>query len=274
MTPFQAFILGIIQGLTEFLPISSSGHLVITPFLLGWNIPPEEAFIFDILVQVATLLAVIAYFWRELTNIGTGFLHGLLAGKPLETPSSRLGWYLILATIPAGVIGILFKDTFAQAFDSPLMAGLFLLITAGMLFTAERAGKRNRNIEQLSHKDALWIGFFQALAILPGISRSGSTITGGMLRNLDRATAAKFSFLMSIPIMLAAGLIASIDLFSLPNFGTLLSTYIWGFISSAIVGYLSIRWLLKYLLNHSLYGFAIYCVVLGLTTIFAYALNY
>lgn len=273
MTPFQAFILGIIQGITEFLPVSSSGHLVIAPFLFGWKISPEDAFIFDVLVQVATLAAVIIYFWSDLTEISIAFLRGIYHRQPFETNSSRLGWYLILATIPAGLLGILFKDMFEQIFSNPVAAAISLFVTASFLLLAERIGQRARNMDQIGWLDALWMGIFQAFALFPGVSRSGSTITGGMLRNLNRPAAARFSFLMAVPVMLAAGLIASIDLFSTPGFLTKLPTYAWGFLSSAVVGYLSIRWLLRYLTSHPLYIFSIYCTALGVITLVVYALS-
>ena len=267
MTLIQSILLGIIQGLTEFLPISSSGHLVIIPKLLGWQIPAQEAFIFDVLVQVATLLAVIAYFWQELLTITKAFITGLLRRAPFEDPFSRLGWYLILATIPAGVIGLTIKKLVEQAFNSLAAAGFFLLITAGLLFLAERLGNRSRKIDALNWVDAIWIGFFQALAIFPGVSRSGSTITGAMIRGLERPSAARFSFLMSIPIMLAAGLSASLDLVGIPNLMSVLPIFIPGFITAAVVGYISIRWLIGYLTHHSLTIFSIYCVLVGLLAI-------
>lgn len=264
MTLLQAIILGIVQGLTEFLPISSSAHLVLVPYLLQWNIPEEQAFLFDVLVQVATLIAVIAYFWHDLVTILRAWLEGILNRQPLKSQASRLGWYILLATLPAGVLGLLVKDLVEQAFDSPLATAGFLLFTALLLVIAERAGKRTRSLEALKWVDALWIGFGQAISVFPGISRSGSTIAAGMTRHLERPAAARFAFLMSIPIMLAAGLLAGLDLLKMENLGRLLPVFIPGFIAAALAGYLSIRWLLAFLLRRSLYGFAIYCVFLAL----------
>ena len=264
MTLLQSIILGIIQGLTEFLPISSSAHLVLVPYLLNWDIPAEEAFVFNVLVQVATLVAVIAYFWQDLITILRAWLVGLRQRKPFEDPSARLGWFLLLATLPAGVIGLAIKDLVELAFASPVAVAFFLLVTAALLVIAERAGKRSRPLAALKWVDALWIGFGQAIAIFPGISRSGATISAGMLRDLERPAAARFAFLMSIPIMLAAGLYAGLDLVQMPNFTALLPVFIPGFIAAAVVGYLSIRWLLGFLVQRSLYGFAIYCVSLAL----------
>ena len=264
MTILQAIILGIIQGITEFVPISSSGHLVLTPYLFNWHIPAEHAWVFNVLVQVGTLVAVIIYFWRDLVHILVSFLDGLRKRQPFATPEYRMGWYLILATIPATIIGMLFKDTVEASFDSPLVAAAFLLFTAILLLIAERAGKRQKEMGDLTWKDTLIIGCFQILALFPGVSRSGSTITGGMLRNLDRPIAARFSFLMSVPVMLGAGLLATFDLFEVSNLQALLPPLIIGFLTSVIVGYLAIHWLLTFLARRPLYVFSIYCAVLGL----------
>jgi undecaprenyl-diphosphatase len=267
MTLFQSILLGIVQGLTEFLPVSSSGHLVVVPHLLGWQIPAQDAFVFDVLVQVATLLAVIAYFWNDLVAILRAFLIGLWHREPFKDPMARLGWLIILATIPAGAIGFLLKNDVENAFNNPTATGFFLLGTAILLLAAERIGKRTVSLEKITWKDAIWIGFFQAMAIFPGVSRSGATITGGMTRDMERAPAARLSFLMSLPIMLAAGLLASLDLIKTPDLGSILPIFIPGFIVAALTGYLAIRWLLGYLTRHPLYVFSIYCAALGLITL-------
>jgi undecaprenyl-diphosphatase len=267
MTLLQAILLGIIQGLTEFLPISSSAHLVLVPYLLGWDLPAEEAFIFDVLVQVASLVAVITFFWQDLRTILISALKSLVQRQPFANRDARLGWLLVLATIPAGLIGIAIKDLVEAAFANPRMVSAFLLITATLLVTAERIGLQKRDLEDMNWKDALWIGFAQTLAILPGISRSGATITGGMLRGFERTPAARFAFLMMVPIMLAAGLYATLDFFKIQDFGQQLPVLLPGLLASAIVSYISIRWLLKYLIRHSLYIFAIYCVILAVVSL-------
>lgn len=267
MSLLQAIILGIIQGLTEFLPVSSSAHLVLTPYFLGWKLPEEEAFIFNVLVQNGTLLAVIVYFWRDLTAIATGFVRGLLSGKPFGNEHARMGWYLILATIPAGLFGLLFKDVIEAAFSSALMTAVFLFVTAGLLLLVEYIGKRKRSLAELNWKDALVIGGFQMISVFPGVSRSGSTIAGGMARNLDRPSAARFAFLMSIPVMLAAGLLETVSLAQSPDVGRLLPVVLAGFLTAAVVGYFAIRWLIGYLMRHSLKAFAVYCLALGAVTL-------
>jgi len=263
MTIFQAIVLGVIQGLTEFLPISSSAHLVIVPYFLNWKIASETAFVFDVLVQIGTLTAVIFYFWRDLVAIASAWLRGLWTKKPFVETPARMGWYLILATIPAGVFGLFLKDQVEAAFSSPNKTAIFLFVTAAFLFIAERFGSPDRSFTQIEWKDAVWIGFFQVFSLFPGISRSGSTITGGMLRKLDRPTAARFSFLMAVPIMVAAGAAASLDLLRMENIASLGPILLAGFVTSAGVGYLAIRWLLFYLSRRHLYGFTIYCMIVG-----------
>jgi undecaprenyl-diphosphatase len=270
MTFFQSFLLGIVQGITEFVPVSSSGHLVIAPFLLRWEIPDSEAFVFNVLVQVATLSAVFAYFARDLRTITLATLRSIRTKKPFECMEARLGWFILLATIPAGGLGFLMRDQVELVFNNPLFTAIFLLGTAGLLILAERKGKRNRDLDRLTWVDALMIGLFQILAIFPGISRSGATITGGMVRDLDRKTAARFSFLMSIPIMLVAGLLAVYELVNTPGLLNKLPSFIPGFISSGVFGYLAIRWLLAFLSRYPLYVFSIYCGLFSLLTLLVF----
>ncbi len=273
MSLLQAILLGIVQAATEFLPVSSSAHLVLVPFLLGWQLPTDQAFVFDVLVQLGTLLAVIVYFWRDLWAIVRGWVLALLHRKPFETQAARLGWYLILATIPAGVLGVLFKDGVERAFASPLAAGGFLLLTAALLWTAERWSQPTQSLETLDWKMALWMGAGQALAILPGVSRSGATISAGMARGLRRADAARFSFLMSLPVMLAAGLLGVLDLRQVQGLASFLPVLLVGFAVAALVGYLVIRWLLGYLLQRSMRPFAFYCVGLALLVLLVWAVR-
>jgi undecaprenyl-diphosphatase len=270
MNLFQALILGIVQGLTEFLPVSSSAHLVIVPFLLGWKFPAAEVLPFDVLVQLGTLAAVIVYFWSDLWQIVVAFVQGLLKGKPFADEHARLGWFLILATIPAGVFGLLIKKYIDQAFQSVVATGLFLLVTAALLLVAERLGKRNRPLNQFTWVDALWMGVAQAIAVFPGVSRSGATISGGLARNLERGAAARFSFLMSIPVMLAAGALELKDVFQTPGLTALLPAIVVGFVAAAVVGYFSIRWLLNFVITHSLRAFSVYCAALGVLVVFIY----
>lgn len=267
MTYFQSIILGLIQGATEFIPISSSGHLVIAPFYLGWQIDSKEAFVFDVLLQVSTLLAVLIYFRKDLSRIFLAWCSGIINRDPWGSIDSKIAWYLVIATLPAGIAGLLFKNTFENAFSNPKTAAGFLLGTGLMLLAAENFSKRGLEMDELSWVDPLWIGIFQIFALFPGISRSGSTITGGMLRGLNRKSAARFSFLMSVPIMLAAGSLALFDLLRMENYLNRLPVYLAGFSTAAVIGYLSISWLLKYLNSNRLTIFAVYCFILGLLTL-------
>jgi undecaprenyl-diphosphatase len=261
MTIIQAIILGIVQGLTEFLPISSSAHLVIVPYLLDWQIPLSEAFIFDVLVQLGTLAAVIIFFAKDLWEIIRDWFHGIFHRTPFETSNSRLGWYLIIASIPAGLLGITIKEQVEAVFTNPVLTAALLYGTAILLLIAEKIGKRKRGMETMRWADAVWIGVFQAISIFPGISRSGSTISGGMIRDFDRPGATRFSFLMSIPVMLAAGLLGTLDLIKIPSITSFLPVMVVGFLTAGVVGYLCIRWLLRYVSRRSFLPFIIYCAV-------------
>lgn len=263
MTIFQAIILGIVQGLTEYLPVSSSAHLVIVPFLLGWKFPEEQVFVFDVLVQLGTLLAVIVYFWKDLITILSEFFKGIISRKPFATDGAKMGWLIILASIPGGLAGLTVKPLVEAAFNSPAMVGLFLLVTAGLMMAAERFSQKERGFTSITWLDALLIGLGQALAVFPGISRSGATISAGLFRGLKRADAAKFSFLMSIPIMLAAGLLSALDLRDISNLTSFLPAILAGTLAAAVVGYLSIKWLLSFLNKRPLSVFSIYCAILG-----------
>jgi len=266
MTLLQSIILGVIQGATEFLPISSTGHLVLIPSLLGWNLPPDEAFALNIILQAATLVAVFSYFFDDILAITKSTLQAMRS-RSWADPAARLTLLIILATIPAGLAGLFLYDIFEHAFNNPLVTAIFLIGTAALLVIAENFGKRTRPPETLDWKDALWVGFFQVLALFPGISRSGSTITAGMLRDLDRPTAARFSFLISIPLMLGAGAKGLFDFISLPDTSVYLTQFLVASFSAALVGYLSIKWLLKFLTQRSLYTFAAYCMLFALLNI-------
>lgn len=263
MTVLQALILGVVQGLTEFLPISSSGHLVLIPWLAGWTFDPQIAFVFDVLVQLGTLAAVIVYFRRELWLVLKSALRGLISGRPLTDPYARLGWLLVAASLPASLLGLVLRPQVEAAFDNPTAVGGFLLITALLLAFSERIGERVRSIESLTALDALIIGTAQALALFPGVSRSGATISGGLIRDLERPQAARFSFLMAVPVMLGAGVVASADLARMADLPANLTAIVIGAAAAAIVGFAAIHWLLRYLAYRSLGVFVYYCGLVG-----------
>jgi undecaprenyl-diphosphatase len=261
MPLYRALILGIIQGTTEYIPVSSSAHLVLIPWLLGW---PDSPFTFDVLVQWGTLVGVFVYFWRDLWDIAHDMVTGLARRQPLSTASSRMGWYILLGTIPAVVFGFLLKDIFEAAFGAPVFVAVLLLGTAAILMVAEHFGRRERTTGDLGWLDALIVGMWQVTALFPGISRSGSTIGGGMLRGFDRTAAARFSFLLSVPALLGAGFLAIADLLEAETLSADLPALAVGFVAAAISGYLCIRWLLGYLQRRSLTIFAVYCAAFAI----------
>jgi undecaprenyl-diphosphatase len=273
VTIIQAVVLGIIQGATEFLPISSSGHLVLAPCLLGWDFDPQQAFIFDVLVQWGTILAVIVYFRHDLLALLIAGLRSLRGGQAWQEPRARQAWLILVASIPAAVLGLLLKSIVERTFRSPMAVAAFLMGTAIILLVSERLSRRDRSQTDLEWFDALWIGAFQALALFPGISRSGATIAGGLLRGVDREGAARFSFLLAVPTMLGAGLIALLDLREAVNASAQTIPLIAGFLAAAVIGFISIRWLLAYLRQGRLYPFAIYCGLVSLGSLVLYALR-
>lgn len=263
MDYLQALILGLVQGLTEFLPVSSTAHLIIVPALFGWTLPEASKLAFDILVQWGTLLAVIVYFWRDLWNIVQAVIKGLLAGKPFGTPDARLGWQIVVATGPAVVIGLAFKKWIAALHELPYVVVGILILFSAMIYAVERIGRRQKTLEQLTWLDALWVGVAQAVALIPGVSRSGATITGGLLVGLDRKAAARFSFIASIPALLGAGVVALKDLTTVPNLGAVVPPLLAATAVAAVVGFACIHWLLGYLSRKSMDVFVWYRVIAG-----------
>lgn len=265
MTILDAFLLGIVQGLTEFIPVSSTAHLLIFEKLLG--IPADaRLFAFSVIIQLGTVVSMLAFFWTDVLAIAKAFLLGLYHRKPFENLNARLGWLIILATIPAALAGLLLRDNVQSSFERPfLQAGIRLLVTSVLLTVIEYFNNnRKRSLDGITWLDAVVIGLFQVMAVFPGASRSGTTITGGMLRGFDRPSAARFAFLMSIPILVAAGVYETISILNMPTSNIEFFPLLFiGFIVSGVVGWLAVKWLINYLGKHSLYIFALYCVVVG-----------
>ncbi|MDY7075531.1 MAG: undecaprenyl-diphosphatase UppP [Chloroflexota bacterium] len=254
MNLFQAFLLGVLQGATEFLPVSSSGHLVLVPWLLGW---PASGLAFDVVVHWGTAVAVIVYFWRDWVSI--------FKSINLKSPDLKsVAWLILLGTVPAALLGYLLDDFFEAMFARPIAAASFLLVTAALLTASERLGRRQRDLDTLDWLDALLIGLAQALAIFPGISRSGSTIAAGLARGLRRESAARFSFLLATPTILGAGLLKVVDLAQMGGLAAQAPTLVVGFLAAGLVGFGCIHFLLRYLQRRPLYPFAIYCAAAGI----------
>jgi undecaprenyl-diphosphatase len=267
MTILHALFLGIIQGLTEFIPVSSTAHLFIVSTLLG--LPSDERmFSFNVIIQLGTVVAMLAFFWKDIWQITKALFLGIKHRQPFEDFHARLGWLIIVATIPAGIAGFLLRG-FVQTMssDSLLWAGIRLFITALLLTAVEYFDKKSRTLESATWLDALSVGLFQVLAIFPGASRSGSTIAGGMVRGFDRPSAARFAFLMSAPILLGAGLYESLNILEMEGTKVFLPYLITGFVAAAVVGWFAIKWLINYLSRRSLYLFAVYCAFAGLACI-------
>lgn len=267
MTLLHAFLLGVIQGLTEFIPVSSTAHLLIGQKLLG--IPADGAiFSFLVIVQLGTLVSLFAFYWKDLLSIAKATFN-----FRLSTPERSLGFYILIATIPALLAGYLLKDAVEGLFQQPTLQASIRLFSAAILLTlAELLTKKNRNLESMTWLDALVIGLFQIIAVFPGASRSGTTISGGMFRGLDRPSAARFAFLMSVPVMFAAGIFQMTQVAQLPNRGEFLPLLAVGFVTAAVVGWFAIKWLIAYLSKRSLYVFAVYCAITGLLCVLSWAL--
>jgi undecaprenyl-diphosphatase len=261
----QALFLGIVQGATEFLPISSSGHLVLVPWLLHWQNP---GLAFDAMLHLGTLVAVVTFFWRDLRDLLVEAVRGLKDRSLAGLPRRRMPWLIVIATLPAAILGVALEGFFEALFDAPVWVGVLLLGTGTLLAVSERWSRRRRDMLELGWLDAFIVGLGQAIAIAPGISRSGTTISAGLWRELRREEAARFSFLLSVPIIFGAGLFELKDLLGTSwGVGSPLTLVI-GFSSAAISGFLSIRFLLGYLRTRSLYPFAIYCWAVGFLSIF------
>lgn len=260
MSWLQVIVLSIVQGLTEFLPVSSSGHLRIVSELF-WG--EDAGASFTAVIQLGTELAVLVFFAKDIWRILTAWFAGLF-DKAKRGFDYRMGWMVIVGTIPVGIAGLLLKDLIRENFRNLWITATVLILFSFVFILAERYGKKQRGFEELTMKDAIVMGLWQCLALIPGVSRSGGTISGGLLRNLDREVATRFSFLLAIPAVLASGLFSLPDAFN-PQAGQAASG-LQLFVGSGIgfvVGYISIAWLLKFVSNHSFAWFAAYRIPLG-----------
>ena len=266
MSTLQSIVLGIVQGLTEFLPISSTGHLRIVPAFLGWEDPGAA---FTAVTQLGTMAAVLLYFREDLWRITVAWVRTLrpaLRERSLPPDlDARIGWYIVLGTIPIGIFGLAFKDQIETGARDLYLIGIALIVLGLVLLLAERVGTRERSIEQIEARDGLVVGFAQALALVPGVSRSGATITAGLFLGLDRQTAARFSFLLSVPAVVLSGLLELGSILSGEE-GQHVST---GRLALAtllafVTGYAAIAWMLRYLAHHSTVVFVVYRVALGI----------
>jgi undecaprenyl-diphosphatase len=256
MTVFQALVLGVLQGLAEFLPISSSAHLSLAPWVFGW---PDPGLAFDVALHVGTLAAVLWYFRREWRRLALSAI-AIVRRRRIETPEERRVAYLILATIPGAIAGVLVEDYAETVFRTPALTAVALIVMGIALWAVDRSAPVARPLDDMRWPDALLIGSAQVFALIPGVSRSGSTMTASRALRFTRESAAAFSFLMSMPITAAAAVLKVPDALH----GTGLTTpLVVGVLSSAVSGWIAISFLLRYLARHSFGVFAVYRVILG-----------
>ncbi len=267
MDIIQAIFIGIVQGLTEFLPVSSSAHLIFVQQFMGLS-ADQANLAFDTLLHLGTLLAVVSYFFKDIVEMIKAFflsIADIFKGRFIQefrnNQYKKLAWLVIIGSIPAGIIGVLFKSAFEGMFHSVTLPAFLLLITGVLLFVSQRVNVGNRNIKQMGLKETLIIGLGQAIAILPGISRSGATISTGLLLGLEKEFVAKFSFILAIPAILGATLIQIKDIGV--GLDANMVPYVFGFLAALISGYLAISLLLKLIKERSLDIFAYYCWIAG-----------
>jgi undecaprenyl-diphosphatase len=274
---FSAVVLGIIQGLTEFLPVSSSAHLILVPWIFGWQ---PGGLAFDVSLHVGTAIAVLAYFWKDWFVLAGEVIRGLAEGKPLGNPMRRLAWFLAIGTIPAMAVGLTLEKTVEDRLRSPLITVFTLIIFGVLLYIAERRSLQNRKTEDYTWADSIWIGLSQALALIPGVSRSGITISSALLRNSERSSAARFSFLLSTPIIVGAGLLEGWRLLAalcntaaggIPNSPEVeWSVVVAGVVSAAVTGFFCIGYFLRYLQTKTFKPFVIYRFALAVVVLAFY----
>ena len=267
MSAIEAIILGVVQGLTEFLPISSTAHVRIVPAFLGWEDPGAA---FTAVIQLGTMAAVVIYFRSDLLRIAKVWIKSLTDAEARKEHDAKMGWYIILGTIPVAIFGLIFKHQIETAARSLWVIGTVMILFSLVMAAADATAKRVRNVEDLHRGDAIFIGLWQALALVPGVSRSGSTITAGLFRGLDEVAAARYSFLLSIPAVVASGL------FELKGIGAdkcahgvtncqtaSVPTTVIAALAAFVVGYWAIGFLLKWLSTHNLKPFVIYRIAVG-----------
>jgi undecaprenyl-diphosphatase len=265
VTILQAIILGIVQGLTEFLPISSSGHLILVPWLFDWEYlldNPEFNKTFDVALHLGTFIALVIYFWRDIGALLAAWARTLRTRRA-DAPEGRLAWLILLTMVPAAIVGLLFEETIVNTLGAPWLIAVLLVVFGAVMWAVDRWSRKVREVEDLGWRGALAIGVSQALALSPGVSRSGVTMVAGLLVGLKREAAARFSFLMSIPIIGGAALYSGIGLVQegLPE-GTA-AAFVAGMASAALSGFAAIWFLLAYLRRHSFMPFVLYRFAVG-----------
>jgi undecaprenyl-diphosphatase len=264
MDYFDAVILGIVEGLTEFLPVSSTGHLTIVEKALGLEVDDAGVTAYTAVIQMGAIVAVLLYFRSDIWRIASAWFKGLVHPEYRGHFDHRFGWYIIVGSIPIGIVGFLGKDVISGPLRSLWWVGGALVVWSAVMAYAERAGRQDRGERDLTMKDSIVVGLMQCVALVPGVSRSGATISGGLLRGLDRVTATRLSFFLSIPALLAAGLYELKDALS-SDIGV--GPTVVGTLVSFVVAYAAIAWLLRFVAHHSIGWFVPYRLVLGVAVL-------
>jgi undecaprenyl-diphosphatase len=254
----RAVVLGVVQGLTEFLPISSSAHLAIIPKLIGWDDPGAA---YTAVIQIGTELAVLLYFWRDIWTIGSGWVRGVFSREARQAPEWRMGWFVIIGSVPIVALGLLLQDAIDREFRNLWVIGTTLIVLGIVLGIAERVGRKTSPIDDLTMPHAILLGLAQAGALVPGVSRSGATISMGLLLGYERAAATRYAFLLAIPAVVGAGIFKLKDIGGDNAYGV--GPTVVGTVVSFVVGLAVIHWLLKYVSTHSYTPFVVYRVGLG-----------
>lgn len=267
----HAAILGIVQGLTEFLPISSSAHLILVPYLFGWHDAFIDSAAFDVMLHLGTLIALLAYFWRDLVRILGAWLGSIRDRRIGDDPDRRLAWLLVISVVPAAILGAGLESFFDRTFREHVsLIAIFIVVGAALLWLGERLGSRARGLDRMRVSDAATIGVAQALALFPGISRSGITIAAGLYLGLEREAAARFSFLMAVPVIAGAGLWKARTLIGADLGGTEVNQLVVGVVAATIFGFVAIAALLRFLRTNPTTVFVVYRIILAAVVLVAW----
>lgn len=274
MQVWHAIILGVIEGITEFLPISSTGHLTIAEKMLGYSISDSSITAFTAIIQSGAVLATVVYFWKDISRVLMAWIRGLFVNKYRKNSDYKYGWAIIIGSIPIAIIGILFKDEIETVLRSLWFVAIALILWSLVMWWADKKAKQNLHEEDITWRDTLAVGIAQCLALIPGVSRSGATMSAGLLRNFDRVAVTKLSFFLSIPALSAAGILQIISKHSVIGASVGWTATIIATLISFVVAYISVAWLLKFVAKHDYSVFIWYRVIVGVLLLIALATNF
>ena len=274
MQVWHAIILGVIEGITEFLPISSTGHLTIAEKMLGYSISDSSITAFTAIIQSGAVLATVVYFWKDISRVLMAWIRGLFVNKYRKNSDYKYGWAIIVGSIPIAIVGILFKDEIETVLRSLWFVAIALILWSLVMWWADKKAKQNLHEEDINWRDTLAVGIAQCLALIPGVSRSGATMSAGLLRNFDRVAVTKLSFFLSIPALSAAGILQIISKHSAIGASVGWTATIIATLISFVVAYISVAWLLKFVAKHDYSVFIWYRVIVGVLLLIALATNF